>query len=124
VAAALVIPNTLHWRGRDPYLQSVRRVADYQQGSGRGRLVQYTQSLIMALHHPLFGAGPGNWPAGYPAHATRNDPSMNESEPGMTSNPWPSSDWIACVSERGFIAFVLFALILLGLAVNAVRQLF
>jgi O-antigen ligase len=124
VGAALVIPNTLHWRGRDPYMQSMRRVADYQQGSGRGRLVQYTQSLSMALHHPLFGAGPGNWPVVYPEHAVRNDPSMNESEPGTTANPWPSSDWVACLSERGFASFIVFALILLGIAVNAVRQLF
>jgi hypothetical protein len=40
VAAALFIPNTLHWRSDNPYLESVQRVADYQQGSGHGRLIQ------------------------------------------------------------------------------------
>ena len=39
--AALVIPNTLRWRSDNPYLDSVKGVTAYEQGSGRGRLVQY-----------------------------------------------------------------------------------
>src|SRR5256885_4322345 len=50
VGAALVLPNALRWRGKNPYLQSVKHVTDYESGSGRGRLVQYVQSLKMALH--------------------------------------------------------------------------
>ena len=123
VAAALTIPNALHWRGKDPYLQTVKRVADYQGGSGRGRLVQFAQSLKMAARHPLFGVGPGNWPVVYPAHAARNDPSMSDSEAGMTSNPWPSSDWVAWVAERGVAAVVLLALAFAGIAAGGLRQL-
>lgn len=116
VAAALALPNALKWRSDNPYLESVKRVADYERGSGRGRLVQYQQSLLMAARHPLFGVGPGNWPVEYPAHAARNDPSLNDSEPGTTLNPWPSSDWIAWISERGPAGTVLLALVFIGIA--------
>src|SRR5437763_63750 len=35
VGAALLLPNALHWRGKNPYLQSVKHVTDYESGSGR-----------------------------------------------------------------------------------------
>jgi O-antigen ligase len=123
VAAALVLPNALRWRGDSPYLQSVKHVADFQEGSGKGRLVQYRQSLLMALRHPLFGVGPGNWAVEYPAHAAHNDASLNDSEPGTTYNPWPSSDAIAWISERGFPAAVCLALVFLGVLASAWKQL-
>ena len=44
VGAALLLPNTLHWRSENPYLESVRGVANYEEGSGRGRLEQYGRS--------------------------------------------------------------------------------
>ncbi|HVR37830.1 MAG TPA: O-antigen ligase family protein [Thermoanaerobaculia bacterium] len=123
VAAALVTPNALRWRSRNPYLETLERVAEYREGSGRGRLVQYEQSLRMAAHHPIFGVGPGNWAVEYPKHAVRNDPSMSDSDAGMTFNPWPSSDWIASVAERGLFATVMLALALIGIALGAFRQL-
>ena len=123
VAAALLIPNTLRWRSDNPYLETVKRVADYQGGSGHGRLVQYEQSLRMAVRHPLLGVGPGNWSVEYPEHAVRDDPSMSDSDGGMTTNPWPSSDWVAIVSERGILATTLLALAFLGIAIGGVKQL-
>lgn len=123
VAAALVIPNTLKWRSRNPYVESMQRVTDFKEGSGRGRLVQYERSMVMALHHPIFGAGPGNWAVVYPHFAVRDDPSMSDSAAGMTFNPWPSSDWIAFVSERGIVAAALFALFFASVALGALRQL-
>jgi len=123
VAAALLIPNTLRWRSDNPYLESVQRMADYQRGSGRGRLVQYARSLRMSAHHALLGVGPGNWAVDYPAHALPHDPSMSESEPGTTLNPWPSSDWIAFIAERGVPAALLLALVFVFIASDAVRQL-
>jgi O-antigen ligase len=115
VGAVLVLPNSLHWRSDNPYLETMKRVTDYESGSGHGRLVQYERSLNMALHHPLLGAGAGNWAVVYPAFAPRSDPSMNDSQPGMTFNPWPSSDWIAAISERGPVAAVLLGLVFLAL---------
>jgi hypothetical protein len=53
----------------------------------------------------------------YPKFASRNDPSLNDE--GMTSNPWPSSDWVAFIAERGIAAVVVYALALFGLLVGA-----
>ena len=122
-ALSLALPNALHWHGRNPYLDSVRNIAEYSEGSGRGRLVQYTYSLLMAIRHPLFGAGPGNWPVDYLVRATRSDPSRDPNDRGMTANPWPSSDLFACISERGIAAFVLLALAFFRLARSGLRQL-
>lgn len=121
VAAALLIPNTLRWRSDNPYLESLNRVANYQEGSGRGRLIQYQRSLIMAARHPFFGVAPGNWAVDYPEYAARRDPSLDPAEPGMTSNPWPSSDWVAFASERGFFAAVILGLFFLSLMKGAWR---
>src|SRR5437764_3790914 len=59
--AVLFLPNALHWKSKNPYLESMHRVADYSGGSGRGRLIQYERTLGLAVRHPLFGVGPGNW---------------------------------------------------------------
>ncbi|HEY6138281.1 MAG TPA: O-antigen ligase family protein [Thermoanaerobaculia bacterium] len=122
-AAAIYLPNTLHWRSRNPYLESLHHAADYESGSGHGRLVQYGQTLHMTLRHPLLGVGPGNWGVAYPEHAARHDPSLSDGDPGMTTNPWPSSDWFAWLSERGPLAVALLALAFLGIAASGLRQL-
>ena len=123
VAAAVLVPNSLRWRSENPYLESVRGVTNYQEGSGAGRLVQYQRSLRMAVANPLLGAGPGNWPVEYPEYAARNDPSLDGNEPGTTSNPWPSSDWVAFVAERGPAAAIVLALAFLGIAFGGLRRL-
>jgi O-antigen ligase len=123
VAAALLIPNALRWRSDNPYLESVQGVVNYEEGSGRGRLIQYTHSLRMAAAYPLVGVGAGNWPVRYPEYAARNDGSINGSEPGTTFNPWPSSDWVAFVSERGFAAAALLGIVLVMLFVRGFRSL-
>lgn len=123
VAAVLILPNELNWRSDNPYLESVQGMANYQEGSGRGRLIQYERSLRMFVAHPLLGVGPGNWPVQYPDFARDNDPSMDPSEPGMTSNPWPSSDWIAFIAERGLAAAVVLAAAFLIIVVVAFRRL-
>ncbi len=108
IALALIVPNTLDWKSDNPYLDSVKGVANYRAGSGRGRLRQYQNSSAMALAHPLLGVGPGNWPVIYPRHAPPGDPSIVD-ESGMTANPWPSSDWVAELSERGPAAMLALA---------------
>jgi O-antigen ligase len=123
VAAAVFAPNDLSWRSRSPYLDTMKSVADYTAGSGRGRLLQYTNTLKLALHHPLLGVGTGNWAVAYPAVVKRDDPSL-EQDSGMTANPWPSSDWMAFLSERGLPAVALLALAFLALLGDAGRQMF
>ena len=117
VVAALVLPNALEWKSNSPYLDSVKGVVNYKEGSGAGRLVQYRNSLKMAIANPILGVGPGNWAVEYPTFASRNDPSLNDE--GMTSNPWPSSDWVAMIAERGFAAVLVFTLALFALLVGA-----
>ena len=74
VAAAILVPNTLRWRSDNPYLESMRSVANFQEGSGAGRLVQYRRTLRIVGHDPVLGAGPGNWAVEYPKYATGRDP--------------------------------------------------
>ena len=98
---AIVLPNRLNWSSESPYLDTARGVVNYKKGSGRGRVAQYENSLRMAASNPIFGVGPGNWPVEYVEFAPSNDRSL--AEDGMTANPWPSSDWVAFISERGLV---------------------
>jgi O-antigen ligase len=120
--ASAFLPNQLEWKSSSPYLDSVRDVVNYKEGSGAGRLVQYRNSLEMSLAHPLLGVGPGNWSVEYTHFAERRDPSLS-SAGGMTDNPWPSSDWMAFVSERGIAATALLLLALLAVGFRALREL-
>ncbi len=105
---AIFVPNQLNWNSDSPYLDSARGLVDYSTGSGLGRVAQYRNSARMAAANPVLGVGPGNWPVHYVRFAPRGDPSI--ADDGMTANPWPSSDWMAFLSERGVTA----ALALLG----------
>ncbi len=104
--AALVLPNQLEWRSRAPYKESLDGLFNYREGSGRGRLIQYQNSLKLVARHPVFGVGPGNWPVHYPLVTTPGDPSFSITDP-MPTNPWPSSDWVALLTERGPLAVLL-----------------
>jgi O-antigen ligase len=121
IGAALVLPNTLDWNSDSPYLDTAKSVVNYKGGSGHGRLVQYGNSLRMASHHPLLGVGPGNWAVVYPKFASRDDPSL--ASDGMTANPWPSSDWVTFLSERGLVAFLLLGFALVSLVADGLRGL-
>ncbi len=118
---ALLLPNRLEWRSNSPYLDSVRGLADYREGSGRGRLLQYQNTLRMAFDHPVAGVGPGNWPVAYPKYTFAGDPAYDPDD-FIPTNPWPSSDWIALLAERGPLA--LLAVLVLGaaLALGAWRR--
>jgi O-antigen ligase len=119
---AAFLPNRLEWKSDSPYLDSVLGVVNYKGGSGAGRLVQYTTSLRMAMAHPLLGVGPGNWPVVYPKYAVNGDPSL-AADQGTTDNPWPSSDWVAFIAERGVVAAACLALALMALIVRSIRDL-
>jgi hypothetical protein len=121
VVGAAFVPNALDWRSASPYLDSVKNLTDYNSGSGHGRLVQYGNSLRLALRHPVFGVGTGNWSVAYLAAVATDDPSL-DLDSGMTANPWPSSDWVAFASERGLPAVILLALAWLLLLADAGRQ--
>lgn len=115
---SLILPNRLNWRSNSPYLDSLTGVANYREGSGRGRLIQYRNTLAMAVHHPIFGVGPGNWPVAYPRFMSPGDPSFHARDI-IPTNPWPSSDWMAILAERGFLALILLGLVGGSLALGA-----
>ncbi len=114
LALAMLLPNRLNWRSESPYLESLTSMANYKKGSGRGRLIQYGNTLRMAADDPVLGVGPGNWPVHYPRYMSRGDPSF-DADDIIPTNPWPSSDWMAVLAERGVPA-----LLLLGLAGGAI----
>lgn len=118
VVSSLVLPNHLNWKSDSPYLDSVRGVVAYNSGSGRGRIIQYRNTLRMVEAHPVLGVGPGNWPVHYPRYAARNDPSLTRDD-NVTANPWPSSDWVALIAERGLITVIALLLAFAGIIVNA-----
>jgi hypothetical protein len=117
----LILPNRLNWKSGSPYLDSVRGVVDYNSGSGKGRIIQYRNTLHMAEAHPLLGVGPGNWPVYYPHFASHNDPSLGHDDQ-TTANPWPSSDWVALVAERGAFTVIALLLAFAGLVTNAFQS--
>jgi O-antigen ligase len=119
--AAAFLPNRLEWKSGSPYLDSVLGVVNYKEGSGAGRLVQYTTSLHIAMTHPVLGVGPGNWAVAYPKYAVHGDQSL-AADVGTTDNPWPSSDWVAYIAERGFVAAACLALALAALIVRSIRD--
>ena len=106
LSLALALPNRLNWRSDSPYLDSLAGVANYREGSGRGRLIQYGNTLEMAVDHPVLGVGPGNWPVHYPKYMSPGDPSF-DADDVIPTNPWPSSDWMAMLAERGLPAALL-----------------
>ena len=118
---ALVLPNTLEWRSESPYLDSLKDVANYREGSGAGRLVQYGNTLRMAADHPFLGVGPGNWPVAYPRYTTPGDPAFDPDD-FIPTNPWPSSDWIASLAERGVPATLALLAAIAALVVGGWRR--
>lgn len=120
--AALAIPNALSWRSGSPYRDTLSALVSYQDGSGRGRLIQYRNSLELVRQSPIFGTGPGNWAVEYPRVTTDGDPGFAGWAP-IPTNPWPSSDWVAMLAERGPVGAGLLLLAGLSMAVMAMRRL-
>ena len=115
---AMLLPNRLNWRSNSPYLESLTGVANYKEGSGAGRLIQYGNTLRMAADHPVLGVGPGNWPVHYPRYMSPGDPSY-DADDIIPTNPWPSSDWMAMLAERGVPGLLLLGLVGASLALGA-----
>lgn len=103
---ALVLPNALSWRGS--YVDTLLRIGEHDAGSGRGRLVQYGNTLRMVADAPLLGVGPGNWTVHYPRYATPGDPS-HEAESLLSVPTLPQSDWLGLLAERGIPALLVLA---------------
>jgi hypothetical protein len=114
IFAALLVPNRLAWRSASPYSDTLIGLATHDEGSGLGRILQYGNTIRLALRHPLLGVGPGNWPVRYADVAPPGDPSWVFGDV-VPINPWPSSDWMALFSELGCIGLA--SVLLLGIAI-------
>jgi len=120
--AALVVPNQLEWRSDSPYRDTLGALVDYQGGSGRGRLIQYRNSFELVRRSPVFGTGPGNWAVEYPLVTTPGDPGFVRAAP-IPTNPWPSSDWVTILAERGPVGVLLLLLAGVTMGLMALRRL-
>lgn len=122
VAGAVLLPNRLGWRSGAPEAETLRTLADYSSGTGRGRVIQYMRTLGMIGDHPLLGVGPGNWTIEYPRYAAPRDPSHRPGELVPTAR-LPQGDWIGLAAERGLPALLLLALAGAVLALRSLRML-
>ncbi|MEX0893192.1 MAG: O-antigen ligase family protein [Gemmatimonadota bacterium] len=120
-AAAVTVPNRLAWRSASPYAETLTGLTNYREGSGRGRLIQYTHSMELVREAPLLGVGPGNWFVHYPRVTKPGDPSF-AGHLTIPTNPWPSSDWMALLAERGLPGALLVLLAGGAAAALALRQ--
>lgn len=121
-AAAIIVPNQLRWTSDDPFLDTLGAMTDHRRGSGRGRVIQYRNTLAMIAEAPVLGVGPGNWSLAYPAHASRDDPSYQQH--GIQPvNRMPSSDWLGLVAERGALGALCIAAAALLIAAGTWRAL-
>jgi O-antigen ligase len=118
---AIALPNRLVWTSDSPYTETLTRIADFASGSGRGRIIQWQNSLALVPENPLLGVGPGNWFVHYPRVTRPGDPSFAGADP-IPTNPWPSSDWVAMLVERGVPGAALLLLAGLAAAAIAVRR--
>jgi hypothetical protein len=106
IIAAVAIPNRLAWKSGSPYSDTLIGLANHDEGSGHGRVLQYRNTVRLAFEHPILGVGPGNWPIHYADVAPPSDPTWVFGDV-VPINPWPSSDWMALLSELGPAAVVL-----------------
>lgn len=121
---AVTVPNQLGWHSDAPYRDSLATLVDHREGSGRGRLIQYANTLRMAVDHPVLGVGPGNWAIHYPSYASQRDPSYFPTDPLPTSRV-PQGDWVALLAERGLsaaAAVMVAALVLLARCMRTLRR--
>lgn len=119
VIAAVLAPNHLGWKVED-FAYSARRIAEYQNGTGRGRVIQMETTWRMIRENPLLGVGPGNWSVVYPAYAADDDPSVVRGAfyPGPQI---PRNDVLAMTAEWGVVgisAGVAFLVTLFGRVVR------
>jgi O-antigen ligase len=116
VALALALPSRLRWRDPSPYRATAARLIEHDRGSGRGRIIQYRNTLALVRERPLLGVGPGNWMVHYPRVASADDPSYSPGSP-VPTNLLANGDWIAAAAERG--APALAALLVAGALLTA-----
>jgi O-antigen ligase len=106
VVAAIVVPNRLAWASATPYLDTASTVAEFDTGSGRGRILQYRTTARMIAAHPWLGVGPAHWSVAYPAFARQPDSNHVPLAIEPVSK-LANADWLPFAAERGIPAALL-----------------
>jgi hypothetical protein len=109
------------WKSPTVYLTTMREMTAYDRGSGRGRLIQYRNTLRMSGDHLLFGVGPGNWAAHYPRYAVVGDPSFRPDQLWQTP-AHPTGDWLGLFAERGLFCLLAWTMAFVAYARRAWRR--
>jgi hypothetical protein len=117
VLLAALCPTGVGWVSRTPYRDTLAHLVDGQEGTGRGRLIQYAATVRMIAAHPILGVAPGNWSTAYPTFAGPGDPSY-EPRSIRPVPRLPNSDVLGGAAERGLPV----ALLALAAAVLALRR--
>lgn len=120
VAAAVALPTGLTWSSATPFRDTLGNIANYESGTGRGRLLQMAATIRMSADHPLVGVGPGNWRIDYPRYAREGDPSIRLTHPEPV-NRLANTEWLSFAAERGLPAVLGLVMGALALAVGAWR---
>lgn len=98
-ACVLMAPTRLGWTGAD-YADSLVRVAELSEGTGRGRVVQFATTARMLTASWPVGVGAGNWSVVYPKFASSGDPSVALRAVYPTQRV-PRSDALSLLAELG-----------------------
>ncbi|HET8623755.1 MAG TPA: O-antigen ligase family protein [Gemmatimonadales bacterium] len=100
ILLALQLPNSLRWTSKTPYVSTLRNLVEYESGTGRGRLLQYANTIRMIRDHPILGVGPANWSVAYASYAPPRDPTH---KPDHVVPVWryANGEWIGTVAEVG-----------------------
>jgi O-antigen ligase len=95
----------LRWSEESPILSSFLRMAEYDQGSGKGRIDQHRVGLSIIAAHPLLGVGTRDWDDAAAEHANAV-PGARVA--GWSENPTPHSDLLRIATEMGLLAALAF----------------
>ena len=104
VAAAASIPwPGLRWTEAAPLLSTLERLAEYGQGSGKGRIEEHRVAFEIVRSSPMFGAGPHAWADAASAHI--------HALPRHHAFEWidglaPNSDIVRIASETGLLGLL------------------
>lgn len=113
-------PSELLWASSTPLRDTWGRMLDVTEGTGRGRVIQYRNTVTMIKDHPVLGVGPGNWSVHYPLVASRGDPSYDASSVIPTTRV-PSGEWLGVVAERGLLGAAALVAVAITLSLRFVR---
>lgn len=100
LAVALPWPG-LRWKESDPFLSTLRRIGEYDRGSGRARVDQHAIGAAALAAHPLLGVGPGQWGDALSSFAHAAGQHAHPYRPPET----PGSDLLRIAVEAGLPAF-------------------